>query len=195
MIPVIIVTIVTVATVIATFRYRSRANKYKHLYEEAIRPKPNKHTSPAALKAQSDRDKYLVIRSQILLRDGFRCQASKVSLPECNYYKHLEVHHIVPRSKGGTDDPANLITLCQRCHAKKHGFKRRENKRRIHTRRNHRKKFRRYLNKHKDSARVEIYPTKSLEDVHPHQEDHSPEAEDRRQKNYEKWEKNELNQT
>lgn len=30
------------------------------------------------------------------------------------------VHHIVYRSRGGTDDPENLITLCTRCHTAVH---------------------------------------------------------------------------
>jgi hypothetical protein len=32
----------------------------------------------------------------------------------------LHVHHIVPLRKGGDSDPANLLVLCRRCHAKKH---------------------------------------------------------------------------
>ena len=31
-------------------------------------------------------------------------------------YESLEVHHIVPRSRGGGDHPGNLKTLCARCH-------------------------------------------------------------------------------
>ena len=31
----------------------------------------------------------------------------------------LEVDHIVPRSRGGTDDPDNLQALCYRCNAMK----------------------------------------------------------------------------
>lgn len=30
-----------------------------------------------------------------------------------------EVHHIVPRSKGGTDDWDNLEALCKECHSRK----------------------------------------------------------------------------
>lgn len=32
----------------------------------------------------------------------------------------LELHHIVPRSAGGTDSPGNLIPLCANCHRKVH---------------------------------------------------------------------------
>ena len=35
--------------------------------------------------------------------------------------KGLQIHHIVFRSHGGSNDPANLITLCWRCHAEAHG--------------------------------------------------------------------------
>lgn len=28
----------------------------------------------------------------------------------------LEVHHIVPRRHGGSDNPANLVTVCPNCH-------------------------------------------------------------------------------
>jgi uncharacterized Zn-finger protein len=54
----------------------------------------------------------------ILRRDGFTCQ-------DCGRYgrrlidgriRGQEVHHIVPRSEGGTEHPANLKTLCHQCH-------------------------------------------------------------------------------
>lgn len=32
----------------------------------------------------------------------------------------LEVHHILPVSKGGGDEQQNLITLCKKCHKKRH---------------------------------------------------------------------------
>jgi len=31
-----------------------------------------------------------------------------------------EVHHIIPVSQGGTNDPSNLMSLCQSCHTKMH---------------------------------------------------------------------------
>jgi 5-methylcytosine-specific restriction protein A len=33
-------------------------------------------------------------------------------------WESLEVHHIVPRAKGGSDHPANLKSLCPECHRK-----------------------------------------------------------------------------
>jgi hypothetical protein len=42
----------------------------------------------------------------IAARDGWRCTA-----PGCTS-REVEVHHIVYRSHGGSDDPANLTSLC-----------------------------------------------------------------------------------
>jgi hypothetical protein len=42
----------------------------------------------------------------IAARDGWRCAA-----PGCTS-REIEVHHIVYRSHGGSDDPANLTSLC-----------------------------------------------------------------------------------
>ncbi|MHC9538754.1 MAG: HNH endonuclease [Vulcanimicrobiota bacterium] len=47
----------------------------------------------------------------ILKRDRFRCQ-----VPGCNCRRNLHIHHIIWRSKGGTDDPANLLCLCEKHH-------------------------------------------------------------------------------
>lgn len=65
---------------------------------------------------------------RILYRDNFTCQ-------DCGefhafYNQHgmyipiddgqLEVHHIVPVSEGGGDEPENLVTLCKNCHLERH---------------------------------------------------------------------------
>ena len=47
----------------------------------------------------------------ILKRDRFRCQ-----VPGCNCRRNLHIHHIIWRSKGGSDEPSNLIVLCARHH-------------------------------------------------------------------------------
>lgn len=36
----------------------------------------------------------------------------------------LEHHHMIPRSAGGSDEEANLITLCHVCHGRFHGYER-----------------------------------------------------------------------
>ncbi|TDI47393.1 MAG: HNH endonuclease [Acidobacteria bacterium] len=41
-------------------------------------------------------------------RDGWRCMA-----PGCTSRRNLEVHHVVYRSRGGHDQPENLICLCR----------------------------------------------------------------------------------
>lgn len=56
------------------------------------------------------------IREYVLHRDSHTCQACNGKSKD----KILNVHHIVPRSQGGTDRPDNLITLCESCHKKYH---------------------------------------------------------------------------
>lgn len=53
------------------------------------------------------------IRQIILERDGYLCL-------ECGVGENLEVHHVLYRSCGGKDTEDNLITLCAKCHIKKH---------------------------------------------------------------------------
>lgn len=53
-------------------------------------------------------------RKQIYRRDGFRCAL-------CDSTEGLQLHHYIPRGKGGKDCPMNMITLCWRCHAAAHG--------------------------------------------------------------------------
>ncbi len=50
-------------------------------------------------------------RAAVLARDGHRCQG-----PGCTETRFLEVHHVTPRSAGGSNAATNLLTLCGRCH-------------------------------------------------------------------------------
>ena len=54
------------------------------------------------------------LRWEILKRDNFTCTACGASR-ERDKRVRLHVDHIHPVSKGGTDDPSNLRTLCGRC--------------------------------------------------------------------------------
>ena len=55
------------------------------------------------------------VKSYIRNRDNYTCQSCKNKCLDNN-----EVHHIIPRSNGGTDKPNNLILLCITCHNKIH---------------------------------------------------------------------------
>ena len=55
------------------------------------------------------------IRYQILKRSKFHCELCGISAEQ----KALEVDHIIPRNKGGSDDPSNLQALCYSCNAMK----------------------------------------------------------------------------
>jgi hypothetical protein len=131
------------------------------------------------IRPLSEHERWLQIRSAILNRDDYRCQ-------ECGYYKHLEVHHIIPRRKGGTDEASNLITLCVRCHRKKHPENQRKRKDKIYRRKHkHRHRFNR------NNCPVEVLKNVDESDfLEPRVA--SPE---RREALYRRWERNELKQT
>lgn len=51
------------------------------------------------------------MRFQVLQRDNFTCQYCGRSAPSVS----LEVDHIVPVAKGGTNEMSNLVTACWEC--------------------------------------------------------------------------------
>lgn len=58
-------------------------------------------------------------KAMVLNRDNYTCQFCKGKHKDSK----LEVHHIVFRSQGGTDEASNLITLCHTCHKDLHNGK------------------------------------------------------------------------
>ena len=58
-------------------------------------------------------------RAMVLNRDNYTCQYCKGKHKD----SRLEVHHIVFRSQGGSDEASNLITLCHTCHKALHNGK------------------------------------------------------------------------
>lgn len=58
-------------------------------------------------------------KAMILNRDNYTCQYCKGRHKDSK----LEVHHIIFRSQGGSDEARNLITLCHTCHAALHSGK------------------------------------------------------------------------
>ena len=55
------------------------------------------------------------VRIQILERDNYSCQICHEKAKK-EYNPHFHVHHIIPRTRGGTDTFDNLVTLCSLCH-------------------------------------------------------------------------------
>ena len=54
-------------------------------------------------------------RRDVLSRDRHRCQG-----PGCTHTRFLEIHHKRPVSRGGGNEPGNLVTLCGACHRLAH---------------------------------------------------------------------------
>lgn len=59
---------------------------------------------------------YYNTKSYILNRDKYTCQYCKGKSKD----SRLQIHHILERSKGGSNLPNNLITLCKSCHSQLH---------------------------------------------------------------------------
>lgn len=58
-------------------------------------------------------------KAMVLNRDNYTCQCCKGKHKDSK----LEVHHIIFRSQGGSDEESNLITLCHTCHKDLHSGK------------------------------------------------------------------------
>ena len=66
-------------------------------------------------KVKRDTNYYIwrEIRDEIFRRDNWTClRCDKKFIQKTR----ISVHHLVPRSEGGSDDYTNLVTLCHSCH-------------------------------------------------------------------------------
>lgn len=71
--------------------------------------------SPKKLREQAKRGKGSISqlrREQVYARDGNACV-------NCGSTSDLTLDHKIPRSRGGTNDPANLQTMCEPCNVQK----------------------------------------------------------------------------
>jgi len=115
------------ATKAALKKMRETRPEGERYYPEGTRelPYPD-HTSNIVRRLVWNR-----IKSAVMRRDRYQCQECGVAFGKRrrkvfdpslrrgrggHRWESLEVHHIIPRSKGGSDHPGNLITLCPPCH-------------------------------------------------------------------------------
>lgn len=63
-----------------------------------------------------EREAWAEARRIVLARDEYHCNDCSDQFDR----SELDVHHLIPRAVGGTDEPSNLVTLCDGCHARRH---------------------------------------------------------------------------
>ena len=88
------------------------ANKSQSKSSKPKKKKSKKKKSKKASQAKK-RSRYIPasVRVDVLTRDNYRCVYCGVTSKNAE----LQVDHIIPFSKGGSNDPSNLQTLCKRC--------------------------------------------------------------------------------
>jgi len=75
-----------------------------------------------SIRGRSKESGWRKLRRSILERDGYTCQlcGAKGTGSVFDKGRCMLAHHVVEQSKGGSDDPSNLMTICRKCHAKLH---------------------------------------------------------------------------
>lgn len=68
---------------------------------------------PVGKRGAADREAIERVRQVVLARAGQRCE-------RCWGRGRLELHHRLPRSRGGTHEASNLVALCRVCHRAVH---------------------------------------------------------------------------
>jgi 5-methylcytosine-specific restriction endonuclease McrA len=68
--------------------------------------------TPSAYEIKKRKEISAAKRTRIYERDQYRCV-------ECGTHLNLTIDHIIPVSKDGTNDDANLQTLCKSCNSRK----------------------------------------------------------------------------
>lgn len=80
---------------------------------DALGNSPDDRVARYRKKRRSTEWEWRVIRTATLKRDGERCHyCAQQAGP-------FVVDHVIPVSKGGTEDPSNLVVACRPCNASK----------------------------------------------------------------------------
>jgi 5-methylcytosine-specific restriction protein A len=85
--------------------------------------RPTRLPQPAARKTASEAfyvsPAWRKVRAFVLARDNHTC---RLVLPGCWTTADI-ADHVIARSEGGSDDPANLRAVCRGCHNRRHKSK------------------------------------------------------------------------
>lgn len=60
-------------------------------------------------RALEEKDELKAFRAAVLARDNWSCR-------RCGDESGLQVHHRLPRSRGGKHEPENGVAVCASCH-------------------------------------------------------------------------------
>lgn len=59
------------------------------------------------------------LRKRLIAKKGKKCEL-------CNYSGYIEMHHVERVVDGGDHTEENCVLLCEKCHAKAHGYKKKK---------------------------------------------------------------------
>ena len=65
-------------------------------------------------------ESWRAVAEKAKIRDGFKCRRCGAKGRQIGGTAQLEAHHLKSKHKGGSNNLNNLITLCSRCHSKRH---------------------------------------------------------------------------
>jgi 5-methylcytosine-specific restriction endonuclease McrA len=80
---------------------------------EVLRPAQDDENRHAEPKAKHPKPVPLRIKDKLLRESGYQCSYVSSEGHRCQAKTKLEVDHVRPRAKGGTNDPENLRILCR----------------------------------------------------------------------------------
>lgn len=75
--------------------------------------KRNRKSGVTKIRRMNYTEDWNTICREVKQRDEYKCKI-------CGGTEELEVHHIIPLSRGGTNKKTNLITLCIKHHKARH---------------------------------------------------------------------------
>ncbi len=82
---------------------------FEQVFFEALEAFLDKHCPKKRAEKKPGR---LSLRKQVFLRDGFQCSYVGTEGNRCSCTHNLEIDHILPKAKGGTNEVSNLRLLC-----------------------------------------------------------------------------------